>query len=164
MRHCGVVSAHGTGFCDGFFTAQVLMISCVRSKVLILLFLLARATLALDQGTKIRSEYGLLIRPDPDQTLKREVWFRHVRVVPGQSSAALRYRAHRQKMQLRATRAASARAEGPNALPHDTFTTRWTSLGPKPLASDASGIWGAGLWLGVWSCNCGCRRSRRRHG
>jgi hypothetical protein len=118
----------------------VLTISCVRSKVLILLFLIAGATLALGQGTTIRSEYGLLIRQDPDQTLKREVWFRHGRVVPGQSSAALRYRAHVQKMQLRATRAASARAEGPNAHPHDTSTTRSTSLGPKPLASDASGF------------------------
>ena len=102
----GVVSAHSTGFCGGFFAAQVLTIACVRSRVLVLLLVTGAARALLGQGRKIRSEYGLLTRPDPDQTLKRESWFRHGRVVPDQSSAALRVariRPRRDQTQFRMT-------------------------------------------------------------
>ncbi|MGA8310565.1 MAG: hypothetical protein WB755_11090, partial [Terriglobales bacterium] len=108
-----------------------------RFDMLIFWCLISWAALALGQSTRIRSEYGPL--SGPDQPRKRELWFRHGRVFPGQSSAALRYRAHRQKMQQRTLRAAKLRAMV-NALPHDTSTTTWTPLGPAPLASDASGF------------------------
>ncbi len=116
------------------------MNSCVRSNVPFFLCLISCAALAVGQGTKIRSEYGPLTRPGRDQPLKRELWFLHGRVIPGQSSAALRYRAHRQKMQLRAMRDASSRTAGIDAVPHATSATTWTPLGPRPLASDASGF------------------------
>ena len=60
---------------------------------------------------------------------------------PGESAAALRFRAYRQKMTLREQRAAAARA-------HSVTTGRgssplapivWTQAGPAPLASDATG-------------------------
>ena len=111
----------------------------VRSNVVMLLFLISWTALAFGQGSKIRSEYGPLTRPDREQPFKRELWLRHGREIPGQSSAALRYRAHRQKMHLRAMRAANSRVAGTDALPHATSTT-WTPLGPRPLASDASGF------------------------
>jgi hypothetical protein len=113
---------------------------CGRSNVLISLCLMSSAWLAFGQGTRIRSEYGPLTGPGRDQPLKRELWFLHGRVIPGQSSAALRYRAHRQKMQLRAMRAANSRVARTNALPHATSATTWTPLGPRSLASDASGL------------------------
>ena len=97
------------------------------------------AVLASGQGPRIHTEYGPLAGPDGDLPRKRELWFRHGRVFPGQSSAALRYRAHRQKMQQRTLRAAKLHA-AVNALPHDASTTTWTPLGPAPLASDASGF------------------------
>ncbi len=116
------------------------MNSCVRSNAVILLCLISGAGLAFGQGTKIHAEYGPVTGPGRDLPLKRELWFRHGRILPGQSPAALRYRAHRQKMQLRTMRAADSRVAGTNALPHATSATTWTPLGPKPLASDASGL------------------------
>jgi hypothetical protein len=112
----------------------------VRSKVIIILCLISWAALAFAQGSKIRSEYGPLTRAHGEQPFKRELWLRHGREIPGQSSAALRYRANRQKMQLRAIRAANSRVAGTEALPHATSATTWTPLGPRPLASDASGF------------------------
>ncbi len=70
---------------------------------------------------------------------QREQWFEHGRALPGQSAAALRYRAHRQKLELRAWRAAAPRSAGVIALPRDAPGTVWKPLGPAPLASDASG-------------------------
>src|ERR1700687_2140888 len=81
------------------------------------------AVLASGQGPRIHSEYGPLAGPDGDLPRKRELWVRHGRVFPGQSPAALRYRAHRQKMQQRA---AKLHANAVTALPHDTSTTTWT--------------------------------------
>jgi hypothetical protein len=81
------------------------------------------------------------IRPVANQQRPRELWFRHGRVIPGQSAAALRYGARRQKLQLRAAHAALSRAAaGANALPRTAPGTIWTPLGPAPLASDASGL------------------------
>jgi hypothetical protein len=70
---------------------------------------------------------------------QRGLWFDHGRTVPGHSAAALRYHAHKQKMQLRALRPLP-RASGASALPRVAVGTIWTPLGPAPLASDASGI------------------------
>ena len=60
-------------------------------------------------------------------------------MLPGHSAAALRYRAQRQKLQLRAFRAAP-HAAGSAAIPRVAAGTVWTPLGPAPLASDATGL------------------------
>ena len=72
-------------------------------------------------------------------TGQRARWFEHGRTVPGQSTASLRYRAQQQKLRLRTLRALP-RAAGAGALPQVAVGTIWTSLGPAPLASDASGL------------------------
>jgi hypothetical protein len=74
------------------------------------------------------------------QSRQRERWFQHGRMVPGQSAAALRYRAHRQKIQLRALNLAQTRIVGMTALPRVAVGAAWTPLGPAPLASDATGL------------------------
>jgi hypothetical protein len=78
-------------------------------------------------------------RTTTNQQRGREQWFGHGRVVPGQAAAALRYRAHRQKLELRAFHAAP-RLTGMSALPRAAPGTVWTPLGPAPLASDATGL------------------------
>src|SRR5271166_4090966 len=72
-------------------------------------------------------------------------WNQRGRTVPGRESAAgLRFRAYRQKMALRALRTASssapthATAYGPGETPAANSTV-WVSMGPAPLASDATG-------------------------
>src|SRR2546429_1813324 len=92
---------------------------------------------ALAQGTKIRSESGIA-ETDRDQPRQREQWFMHGRLIPGESAAALRYRAHAQKMQLRAEQAARMNTAGMTAT--TTAIGIWTPLGPAPLASDATGF------------------------
>ena len=62
----------------------------------------------------------------------------HGRLIPGESAAALRYRAHAQKMQLRAEQA--ARMNTAIAAATTTAIGIWTPLGPAPLASDATGF------------------------
>src|SRR5712692_10113246 len=99
-------------------------------------------TLVFGQGAKIRSQYEPIQDQDRDQPKQREQWFMHGRTFPGQSAAALRYRAHLQKMLLRAARAAAARNAGTNALPQASAIKLWAPLGPAPLASDATGFGG----------------------
>jgi hypothetical protein len=69
-----------------------------------------------------------------DQRLRGERWLLHGRVVPSESAAALRYRALLQKTQMRALRSGTAENRQPNSP-----NSGWTSLGPAPLASNASG-------------------------
>ncbi len=81
-------------------------------------------------------------------------WNQRGRTVPGgESAAGLRLRAYRQKMAMRAARAAATpqpaassthppkRSLGaaPAALPAASGATAWVPLGPAPLASDATG-------------------------
>ncbi len=77
-------------------------------------------------------------------------WNQRGRTVPGgESAAGLRLRAYRQKMAMRAERAAAnatatdppKRSLGgaPAALPAAFASTTWVPLGPAPLASDATG-------------------------
>ena len=74
---------------------------------------------------------------DRDQQKKRAEWNMRGREAPkGESAAALRLRAHRQKMAMRAQREAAARAAGAVFSPQ---VTTWLNLGPAPLASDATG-------------------------
>jgi hypothetical protein len=65
----------------------------------------------------------------------REQWFLRGRSSRGQPGAALRYRAHLQKMQMRTTQA--QHAQRGSSLPSGLV---WSPLGPAPLASDASGV------------------------
>lgn len=66
----------------------------------------------------------------------RNEWFLRGRLVPGPSAAAaLRYRAYQQKLRMRA-RAANNLPSEKRAL---SSSGTWSSLGPAPLASDASG-------------------------
>jgi hypothetical protein len=64
-----------------------------------------------------------------ERVLSRQLWQSAGRRVPGANSAALRARAIQQKLQTRLARAPSS------AIIPGT----WTSLGPRPLPSDASG-------------------------
>ncbi|MGO9126578.1 MAG: hypothetical protein ACLP6G_17035 [Terriglobales bacterium] len=61
---------------------------------------------------------------------QREQWFLRGRTLPGQPTAQLLRRAQAQKLALRDAQPARA----------PTSTSGWTSLGPAPLASDASGV------------------------
>src|ERR1019366_6771579 len=69
-------------------------------------------------------------------------------VPPGESAAGLRFRAYRQKMAFRAQRAAAAASTSTINPPKLSLggapasplgSTVWVSLGPAPLASDATG-------------------------
>ena len=80
------------------------------------------------------------IRTTANPSQQREQWFGHGRVIPGQASATLRYRAYQQKLELRALRAGTPRSAGMIAFPRIAPGTVWTPLGPAPLASDATGL------------------------
>ncbi len=102
-------------------------------------FLLCGAV-ALAQTRETRPPNANSAGSNQNETLRRQLWFAHGRAVPGESAAALRYRAHLQKIQLRAARAAEqARVL---SLPQTSSTTTWAPLGPAPLASDATGYGG----------------------
>jgi hypothetical protein len=83
-----------------------------------------------------------LAAQDKDQPQRREQWFMHGRTIPKESAAALRYRAHQHKMRLRTLR--SARNPDMALTPQQQADTvaGWRSLGPAPLASDATGFGG----------------------
>ena len=66
----------------------------------------------------------------------------HGRVVPEESAALLRHRAHQQKMRLRRLRAARNANMALSAVAQAEATSGWKSLGPSPLASDATGFGG----------------------
>src|ERR1700693_1072896 len=73
-----------------------------------------------------------------DLQQKRAEWNMRGREAPkGESAAALRLRAHQQKLAMRARRAAAAAAQPVRSAP--AAPTTWVSLGPSPLASDATG-------------------------
>ena len=99
-------------------------------RIFLLLPLAFSGVLALAQGTTVET--------DRDQPRQREQWFMHGRLIPGESAAALRYRAHAQKMQLRAEQA--ARMNTAITAATTTAIGIWTPLGPAPLASDATGF------------------------
>ena len=62
-----------------------------------------------------------------------EAWFARGRTMPRASAAKLRYQAHVQKLQMRIRRAATTSGS------FQASSSEWSSLGPAPLASDASG-------------------------
>ncbi|MDP9159978.1 MAG: hypothetical protein M3O09_07075, partial [Acidobacteriota bacterium] len=69
------------------------------------------------------------------QRKRREQWFMRGRTLPGKPGAALATRAFRKRTQARA----GARVRGLAAAQILSIPGNWTSLGPLPLSSDASG-------------------------
>jgi hypothetical protein len=121
-----------------FLAPQSAITYLVRRLLLLWILPLPLHVLVFAQGTKIHSPYDPVMDQDRDHPNQREQWFMHGRMIPGQSAAALRYRAHLQKMQLRA-----AAVQRLNAFSQPfAGTAGWKALGPAPLASDATGIGG----------------------
>jgi uncharacterized membrane protein len=90
------------------------------------------------QGAKQHVAESSIADSDADHIKQRDQWFFRGRIVPGWPSAELRRRAYQAKLRMRAQRAAvlaDTRAMGQAAI----SSTPWTSLGPVPLASDATG-------------------------
>jgi hypothetical protein len=77
-------------------------------------------------------------REERERRALREQWFLRGRSSPGETGAAQRYRAHLQKMRMRAAGLAAAQMVESAASP--SATAVWSPLGPAPLASDASGV------------------------
>ncbi|HKS73933.1 MAG TPA: hypothetical protein VJQ82_12110, partial [Terriglobales bacterium] len=88
----------------------------------------------------MNSPYAPIASQDADHPAERNLWFYRGRLLPGQSSAALRYRANLQKMQMRAARIAAARKLSQASSSTNVSSGVWAPLGPAPLASDASGV------------------------
>src|SRR5438067_1587588 len=106
----------------------------------LLSFVLVGHAFVFGQGAKLRSPYEPVGEQDADHPSAREQWFLRGRIVPGESAAALRYRAHLQKMQMRAARIAAAQRHGNAGISQPLGPSgSWMPLGPAPLASDASG-------------------------
>lgn len=85
----------------------------------------------------MKSAYDPIEEEDRDRPDKRAEWMQRGREAPaGQSAAALRLRAHQQKMAMRAQRAAAAATGKTGAASAGTAGTSWVALGPAPLMSD----------------------------
>ena len=91
------------------------------------------------QEAAVRAEPGARANQARATLRQREQWFRRGREAAGQPAAALRYRAYQQKLRMRAARLAVARTQSLSVVAHASSPVGWTSLGPAPLASDASG-------------------------
>src|SRR5882724_11106344 len=105
------------------------MTSChLRLPLVFFVILIFSTASGFGQGSKIKSEYGPIEEGDRDRPDKRAEWMRRGREAPeGKSAAALRLRAHHQKIAIRAQReAASARAAGTIT----SATVGWIGLGP----------------------------------
>ena len=104
-------------------------------RALIILFFLVALSSCFDifepacaQGAKRASEYDPVEHKDKDLPFARDQWMMKGRVAPpGQSAAALRLKAHRQKVALRPSAA---------MVPSAGNNTPWVPLGPAPILSD----------------------------
>ncbi len=86
----------------------------------------------------MKSPYDPIEEGDKDRPDKRAAWNARGREAPkGQSAAALRLKAHQQKMTMRAARSAEA-AKGGVAAPALAAPSGWVALGPAPLVSDSN--------------------------
>jgi len=90
------------------------------------------------QGARKTAREAPIADADADHVEERSEWFLRGRVVPGKSSAELRYRAYQAKMQARAARLARTQTVHSDSQPPPS-SGAWTPLGPVPLASDATG-------------------------
>ncbi len=95
---------------------------------------------AFGQGSKMKSPYDPIEEADKDRPDKRAEWMSRGRTAPpGQSAAALRLRAHQQKMAMRAQREAAAAAAPAGAVgAAPPPAAGWVGLGPAPLVSDSN--------------------------
>lgn len=106
---------------------------CARLLISPLVALTLLSNSAFAQGSKMQSPYDPVVEADKDRPDKRADWMSRGREAPkGQSAAALRLRAHRQKMALRAQRAEGARKAG-IAAANAPAAAGWVALGPAPL-------------------------------
>ena len=94
--------------------------------------------IALAQGAKKTVPDAPITDADADHEQERSEWFLRGRMIPGKSSAELRYRAYQVKMQARAAQLARTRALHAESQPA-LSSGAWSPLGPVPLASDATG-------------------------
>jgi len=93
------------------------------------------------QGSRMKSEFDPIEEGDRDRPAERAKWMGRGREAPqGRSAAALRLRAHQQKMALRAQHAAAG------ALAPET--AGWVNLGPAPLESQSGTFFSYGLVTG----------------
>jgi hypothetical protein len=131
------------GAFDTSLTVEVPMAFEFSRAVRIVVFALLQFSLPLlaqAQGAKKATSETPIADADGDHEKQRAQWFLHGRVVPGKSSAELRYRAYQSKMQARAARLARVRAAEAGSQPNSQpSSAAWTPLGPVPLASDATG-------------------------
>ena len=90
------------------------------------------------QGSKRASTYDAVEEKDKDRPDLRDRWMMRGRSAPpGQSAAALRVKAHQQKMAMRAEAAKEAARRSALAAPVAPGSgTPWVPLGPAPLVSD----------------------------
>ena len=89
------------------------------------------------QGARRTTSETTVRDSDGDHVKERNEWFMRGRLVAGKPSAELRRRAYAAKLQLRAQHAAMSQARPDGKPPAPTGS--WVSLGPVPLASDATG-------------------------
>src|SRR5271166_1127343 len=88
---------------------------------------------AFAQGSYRKSLYDSIEEKDKDNPRARSAWMTRGREAPkGQSSAALRLRAHQQKMAMRATALGRTGASAKG----NSSSSGWVFLGPAPLTSD----------------------------
>jgi hypothetical protein len=127
--------------------------SSVRFSFLVLVglnFIFVGVFPSLASGQESDKIYSKHSETDGDRPYRRDRldwnWNQRGRSVPpGESAAGLRLRAYRQKMALRAFRANafSTTHPSPESLPsgsnYPSDSTPWTSIGPAPLVSDATG-------------------------
>ena len=84
------------------------------------------------QGSRQISEYDAILEKDREHPASRDAWFMRGRgATSGESAAALRYRAYRQKLQMRRWAAVNG------VTPNYSGSAAWTSLGPAPMISAA---------------------------
>lgn len=77
-------------------------------------------------------------RSESDHEAERDAWFLRGRVILGEPSAELRRRAYQSKMLARTSRTSHNLPNQASQVPTQ-LNSGWVSLGPLPMASDASG-------------------------
>jgi hypothetical protein len=117
-------------------------VKCTRRRLLVGLFpllLLGPANYVVcGQDLNLSSETKPSGSEDRARRASQEQWFLRGRSSLTQPGAAQRYRAHLQKMRMRAARLTAALKTETNSLAPSSMI--WSPLGPAPLASDASGV------------------------
>ena len=106
---------------------------------LLVVLLILWVPLALGQGAKKTLPGMPRTAASEDHEQERSAWFLRGRVIPGKSTAELRRRAYRGKIQARDVRLLSSDGGARVASQKTLSSTGWSALGPVPLASDGTG-------------------------